>query len=65
LINQYKVSDLDVIHLVAKTGETGENIQEDQQNTESSESRRDSSFFSIFNRLIRGDQEGNDANSGI
>jgi len=63
LISHYKISDLDVVHLVAKTGEQINNSEESAINTEPNSRRRSSdSIFSLMNRLMRGESENNEGN---
>ena len=61
-ISHYKISDLDVVHLVAKTGEQqNSNSEESAMNTESNTQRRRSdSIFSLMNRIIRGEPDSNE-----
>lgn len=61
-LSEYKIEDSDVVHLVAKTGEQVEsgNMEESAMNNDSNNTRsnrREASFFSIMNRLIRLDNE--------
>jgi ubiquilin len=63
-ISHYKISDLDVVHLVAKTGEQTNNTEESAMNTDSNPRRRSSdSIFSLMNRLMRGESESNQGNN--
>ena len=56
---------MDVVHLVAKTGEQAEasnNSEESSMNNESNTSRRrESSLFSLMNRLIRTEGDGSES----
>lgn len=67
-LSSYKITDLDVVHLVAKTAEQVENSISNEENTMNSESsntrRRDTSIFNLMNRLIRPEYDNNEA-SGV
>jgi len=64
-LSSYKITDLDVVHLVAKTAEQVENSISNEENTMNSESsntrRRDTSIFNLMNRLIRPEYDNNEA----
>ena len=65
LISLYKITDLDVIHLVAKTGEQAESPSNQEESAMNSESfntrRRDSSLYNLMNRLIRPEMENSES----
>jgi hypothetical protein len=64
-LSSYKITDLDVVHLVAKTAEQVENSINNEENAMNSESsntrRRDTSIFNLMNRLIRPEYDNNEA----
>ncbi len=65
LISFYKITDLDVIHLVAKTREQEESPSNQEESAMNSESfntrRRDSSLYNLMNRLIRPEMENSES----
>ena len=67
-LSLYKISDLDVVHLVAKTAEQ-RNEEESEMNNESNNTtrRNDNPMFNLMNRIFRMDnnESGNDTNNII
>jgi hypothetical protein len=65
LISFYKITDLDVIHLVANTREQEESPNNQEESAMNSESfntrRRDSSLYNLMNRLIRPGMENSES----